>query len=139
MRFHSIVRPVAMAAALVVGLASSADAACTRLAFSVNDYGKEGPIRDAKSLLDKHAADWAAKNGIKKFTVGKKDVSCELYLDLIVFDEYTCKAEANVCWEGGPSKAAVDAGNVPVAGEAKKATPAKAPAAAPKPKAAAAQ
>ncbi|NJO32425.1 MAG: hypothetical protein HC869_04145 [Rhodospirillales bacterium] len=32
--------------------------------------------------------------------MGKKDVSCELFLDFIVFDEHTCKASALVCWPG---------------------------------------
>jgi hypothetical protein len=77
-----------------------ADAACKTLAFSVNDYGKDGPTRDAKDLLDKHIAEWTKANGIKGYTVGKKDVSCELFLDFIVFDEHTCKASARVCWPG---------------------------------------
>ncbi|MBU2582973.1 MAG: hypothetical protein KJ622_14780 [Alphaproteobacteria bacterium] len=75
-----------------------AEAKCTRLAFSVNDYGKEGPAKDAKQLLDKYIAEWTAERGISNYNTGKKDVSCELFLDLIVFDEYTCRAEANVCW-----------------------------------------
>ncbi len=79
---------------------ASADAKCTRLAFSVNDYGKEGPTNDAKSLLDKHIAKWATEHGVKTYTTGKKDVTCELFLDFGVFDEHTCKAEANVCWTG---------------------------------------
>ena len=77
-------------------------AACTRLAFSVNDYGKEGPIKDANKLLDKYIADWTKSKGIKGHTVSKRDVSCELFLDVIVFDEHTCKASALVCWQGGP-------------------------------------
>jgi hypothetical protein len=88
------------AAAAVIGVSSVAEAACTRLAFSVNDYGKEGPARDAQQLLDKYIAQWTAERGIKKYKVGKKDVSCELFLNFIVFDEHTCKAEASVCWEG---------------------------------------
>lgn len=96
---------LAVIAALTVGAlawagVAPADAACKRLAFSVNDYGKEGPTKDAKSLLDKYIADWTKQNGIKKYTVGKKDVSCELFLDFIVFDEHTCKASALVCWSG---------------------------------------
>jgi hypothetical protein len=91
-----------MAAALVLAAvalaAGSAEARCTRLAFSVNDYGKDGPTRDAQNLLDKHIADWAKTKGIKSYTVGKKDVSCELFLNLIVVDEHTCKASALVCW-----------------------------------------
>jgi len=77
-----------------------AEAACKRLAFSVNDYGKDGPTRDAKTLLDKYIADWTKTHSIKGYTVGKKDVSCELFLNFIVFDEHTCTASALVCWQG---------------------------------------
>jgi hypothetical protein len=86
--------------------ASEAHARCTRLAFSVNDYGKDGPTRDALSLIDKYIADWTKSKGITNYTVGKKDVSCELYLNLIVVDEHTCKASALVCWpdDKGPAK-----------------------------------
>lgn len=79
-------------------LAGPAQAACQKLAFSVNDYGKQGPTKDAQALLDKYIQRWTAEQGIKKYTVGKKDISCELYLDFVVFDEHTCKATANVCW-----------------------------------------
>ena len=71
---------------------------CTRMAFEVNDYGKDGPTKDAKELLDKHVAKWAADKGIKKYTVGKKVVNCRLFLDFGFFDEHTCRAEAPVCW-----------------------------------------
>ena len=93
------------AAALAVAMigtvaAVPAAAACKKLAFSVNDYGKEGPTKDALSLLDKHIAATMAKDGIKKYRVGKKSVECKLFLDFIVFDEHTCTASANVCWSG---------------------------------------
>ncbi len=89
----------AMASVLACcGLFSAADARCTRLGFSVNDYGKDGPTADAKKMLDPYIAKWAAEHGLKKYTVGKKDVTCELYLDVGLFDEHTCKASANVCW-----------------------------------------
>lgn len=91
--------------AAVLALAAMVDpaaAACKKLAFSVNDYGKEGPTKDALSLLDKHIAQAMAKEGIKKYRVGKKSVDCKLFLDFIVFDEHTCTASANVCW-GGPA------------------------------------
>ncbi|MBI1384791.1 MAG: hypothetical protein GC150_07775 [Rhizobiales bacterium] len=86
--------------ALVLSLAVSgvAEAKCTRLGFSVNDYGKEGPMRDAEALLDKYIASWAAENGIKKYRVGKKTTTCKLFLDVILFDEHTCTATASVCW-----------------------------------------
>ena len=124
------------AAVLALGLiASAAEAGCTRLGFSVNDYGKDGPTKDAKELLDKHIADWAKQRGIGKYTVGKKDVSCELFLDFIVFDEHTCKAEANVCWADGAAAKPVTTGTVApaaspkadrAASQPKKAIPAKA-------------
>jgi hypothetical protein len=85
--------------------ATAAHARCTKLAFSVNDYGKDGPTKDAKALLDKYIADWAKSKGIKTYTVGKKDVSCELFLNLIVVDEHTCKASALVCWPDGQGPA----------------------------------
>ena len=87
-------------AVMAVAVAGPASAACTRLAFSVNDYGKDGPTRDAKQLLDKYIAKWTADRGIKKYTTGKKDVSCKLFLDFIVFDEHDCTASAMVCWDG---------------------------------------
>ena len=59
-------------------------------------------IADAKALLDKYIAQKMSEKGIKKYTTGKKDVKCELYLNLIVFDEHTCRAEASVCWDGAP-------------------------------------
>jgi hypothetical protein len=93
----SYVTAVAVLAAAAFA-AAGAEARCTRLAFSVNDYGKDGPTRDAKGLLDKYIANWTRSKGIAKYTVGKKEVSCELFLDMIVFDEHTCKATALVCW-----------------------------------------
>jgi hypothetical protein len=95
---------VAVLALVGTAAAPPARAGCQTLSFSVNDYGKEGPTRDALSLLDKYIADWTKEKGIKSYTVGKKDVSCELYLDLLVVDEHTCKAKARVCWPS-PTKA----------------------------------
>ena len=89
-----------LVAAAALPFAAPASAACTRLGFSVNDYGKDGPTRDAKQLLDKYIAKWTADRGITKYTTGKKDVTCELFLNFILFDEHTCKAEASVCWDG---------------------------------------
>jgi hypothetical protein len=90
----------ALAALGVLG-AEPAAAKCTKLAFSVNDYGKDGPTRDAQALLDKYIAEWTSKNGITKYTAGKKEVSCELFLDVGLFDEHTCKATSLVCWAEG--------------------------------------
>ncbi len=99
------------AAAAAMSLALSVDpasAACTRLAFSVNDYGKEGPTEDAKRLLDKYIAKKMAERGVAKYTTGKKTVTCELFLDVLLFDEHTCKAEATVCWDGSVPQGGVD-------------------------------
>ena len=99
MRFRAVIATVSVVA-LSLAVTNAAFAACTKLSFTVNDYGKEGPTRDAKSLLDKYAAKWTGERGIKKFSVGPKDVACELFLNFIVFDEHTCTATANVCWDG---------------------------------------
>lgn len=126
-----------VAALIALGSVTPADAKCTRLAFSVNDYGKDGPIKDAKALLDKYIAQWTAERGIKSYRTGKKDVNCELFLDVIVFDEHTCRAEANVCWDEKnvgpvPKAAAADgAAPAPAAPKAKPAAKAAAPAATP--------
>lgn len=86
-----------------MGLAvSPASAACKRMGFLVNDYGKEGPARDAKALLDKSIAKEMSAQGIKTYKIGEKSVKCELFLNFIVFDEHTCTASANVCWDGTP-------------------------------------
>lgn len=101
---------VVSALALVAVCAAPASAKCTRLAFSVNDYGKDGPTKDAKRLLDKYIAEWTAERGISGYRTGPKSVSCELFLDFGFFDEHTCRAEATVCWDGStPSGAATSA------------------------------
>jgi hypothetical protein len=102
-RHSAVLAGIVLGAALLA--ATEAYARCTRLAFSVNDYGKDGPTKDAQSLLDRYIADWTKAKGIKSYTVGKKDVSCELYLNLIVVDEHTCKASALVCWPDGQGPA----------------------------------
>lgn len=123
-----------LAAAAAMAIATSPAAArCTKLGFSVNDYGKDGPTKDAKDLLDKYIAKWTSERGIKTYKVGKKDVSCDLFLNLIVVDEHTCKATATVCW--GDESKGTDAAAVPA--EAPKPVPKKkksteAPASAPK-------
>lgn len=95
------------AGVVLAAAAGAANAKCTRLAFSVNDYGKDGPTKDAQSLLDKYIAKWTAERGITKYTTGKKDVSCELFLDFGFFDEHTCKAAATVCWADGAAGEAI--------------------------------
>lgn len=82
----------------IAALSAPADAACKKFGFTVNDYGKDGPTNDAKNLLDKHIAEWATQNSVGEYSTGKKNVSCELFLDVILFDEHTCTASATVCW-----------------------------------------
>lgn len=96
---------LAAAALLAAGMASPASAACKRFSFLVNDYGKDGPTKDAKDLLDKYIAEWMKGQNISKWTVGKKEVKCELFLDFVVFDEHTCTAMASACWDGAAPKA----------------------------------
>lgn len=115
-------------AALTALLAQPASAACTRLAFSVNDYGKDGPTKDAKDLLDKYVARVMAERGIKSYRIGKKDVKCELFLDFGFFDEHTCRAEATVCWGDGPAAPKTAVPKAAPTPATKPATPVKAPA-----------
>ena len=103
-----------LAAAVVCAAATPATAACQKLAFLVNDYGKDGPTNDAKKLLDTYIANWTKEQGIAKYTVGKKDVKCELFLNFIVFDEHTCQASALVCWGNGAGAPAEPAASTPV-------------------------
>jgi hypothetical protein len=101
MRSRLISATLGAAATVLLGT-TAAEAKCERFSYLVNDYGKEGPTRDAKNLLDKHIVKWAAEKGIKNYTVGPKTVKCELFLNFVVFDEHTCTATAQVCWgEGG--------------------------------------
>jgi hypothetical protein len=99
-RSTSVALGAAVAAAFCLA-ATAADAKCERFSYLVNDYGKEGPTRDAKNLLDKHIVKWAAEKGIKNYTVSTKTVKCELFLNFVVFDEHTCTATAQVCWGEG--------------------------------------
>ena len=97
----------------VAALASPADAACKKFGFTVNDYGKDGPTNDAKNLLDKHITEWAAQNGVSDYSTGKKTVSCELFLDVILFDEHTCTASATVCWGPDAKKLGAQSATAP--------------------------
>ncbi len=120
MRFSvNFVAAFALAATFAVATTVSASAECKRYGFTVNDYGKDGPTNDAKSLLDKLIASKMSEKGVSDFHTGKKNVSCELFLNFIVFDEHTCTAEATVCWGGsqlpGSEQAADDA--APAAGK----------------------
>jgi hypothetical protein len=129
MNFRKITTALTAAAVAVCVAVSPALAKCQRLAFSVNDYGKDGPTKDAKSLLDKYIVTWTGENGIKKYTVGKKDVKCDLFLNFIVFDEHTCQASALVCWGDGagvPASAPAPAASTPPPPAAKPPAPKKA-------------
>jgi hypothetical protein len=103
--FMSVTRLLLLAgaAALLPRAVSPAAAAaakpeCQQLYFEVNDYGKEGPSRDAQAALDKLIVKWTQDKGIKTYKAKKQDVSCKLFLDAVVFDEYTCTATADICW-----------------------------------------
>lgn len=96
----NVVAAVAAATALVSAVSAPAFAECKRFGFTVNDYGKDGPTKDAKRLLDTLISSKMSERGVKDYNTGKKSVSCELFLDFIVFDEHTCTAEATVCWGG---------------------------------------
>ncbi len=114
MRFSvNFVAAFALAATFAVATTVSASAECKRYGFTVNDYGKDGPTKDAKDLLDKLIASKMTEKNVSDFHTGKKSVSCELFLNFIVFDEHTCTAEATVCWGGsqlpGSEQAADDA------------------------------
>jgi len=76
-----------------------AEARCKKFGFTVNDFGKEGPTADAKRLLDDFIAEWMTKNGISDYRKSPKKVSCELFLDVGLFYEYTCRADTTACWD----------------------------------------
>lgn len=124
-----LVTASAIVAAISLAAAGPAAAKCQKMGFLVNDYGKDGPTKDAQDLLDKHIVKWAAEQGITKYTVSKKDVKCELFLDFVVFDEHTCTAEATVCWNE-PAGSAQQAKKSTPSDTAAPAKPAKATAAA---------
>jgi hypothetical protein len=122
MRFSGrFIAAFGLAASIVVATAVSANAECKRYGFSVNDYGKDGPTKDAKDLLDKMISSKMSEQGVTDYKTGKKSVSCELFLNFIVFDEHTCTAEATVCWGGsklpGAEKASADDADKPKASE----------------------
>jgi hypothetical protein len=101
MRFSGkFIAAFGLAATIAVASTVSASAECQRYGFSVNDYGKDGPTKDAKDLLDKLISTKMTEKGVSDYKTGKKSVSCELFLNFIVFDEHTCTASATVCWGG---------------------------------------
>lgn len=96
-RLYTVTSAVALIAALTLGSAS-AEARCKKFGFTVNDYGKVGPTNDAKRLLDKTIAEWMTKNNIKNYRTTPKKVECKLFIDVGLFDEYTCRADTTACW-----------------------------------------
>ena len=136
LRAKIAISAIAATSAAVLSVAPAA-AKCTRLGFSVNDYGKDGPTKDAKDLLDKYIAKWAADQKITKYVVGKKDVKCDLFLNFIVFDEHTCRAEATVCFgEGEGAGVPAQSAKAPAEGKPEAKAALVKPAVAPKPAAA---
>lgn len=113
MFYARVLSALVLCAAVATPIAAQARE-CKSMGFAVNDYGKEGPMRDALALLDVHIKKQMDERGVKKYTTGKKSVTCKLYLDLIVFDEYTCTAVANVCWGLGPVTTQSGASPTPV-------------------------
>lgn len=98
-RHHLMITVLALSLVGLSGIiAPSAQAGCKRFGFTVNDYGKEGPTRDAKKLLDNFIKEWMTKQGIKNYRTRPKTVKCELFLDVGLFDEYTCRADTTACW-----------------------------------------
>jgi hypothetical protein len=123
MRFSvNFVSAFALAATFAVATTVSASAECKRYGFTVNDYGKDGPTKDAKELLDKLIQSKMTERGVSDFRTGKKNVSCELFLNFIVFDEHTCTAEATVCWGGSSLPGSEQSSADDVAAEPKKKT-----------------
>ena len=67
---------LAVASVLVSALAATApaEAACKRFGFTVNDYGKDGPTRDAQNLLDKfHITSWSDMRDLSNVIVTTND------------------------------------------------------------------
>lgn len=91
---------VALLAALMCFAATNSWAACQRLGFAVNDYGKKGPIRDAKKLLDGYIAKWTAERGIKRYRVGKKNGNLRVVLGFRIFRRAHVQSICNFLLEG---------------------------------------
>ncbi len=66
-------------------------------------------------MLDRYIKKWTAEKGITNFQVGKKQVKCELFLDVGLFEEYTCTAKASVCWGEDQANAAAGSGTTDTA------------------------
>ena len=131
-RLISSALALVLSAGIAIGPAAAAE--CAKFSFLVNDYGKDGPTKDAQDLLDKTIAKWATDQKISKYSVSPKTVTCELFL--IIPEEYTCTAQAAVCVEGkmpANTELVPMPANMPKMASAKPAAPkpaAKAPAAA---------
>ncbi len=69
---------------------------CKGHVFEVNHYGKSG-IELARENLNKYVAELQKKSPRKKIRVIEDEPRCYKFLDLILFDEWTCKIEAAIC------------------------------------------
>lgn len=78
----------------------SAPKTCATLGFTVNDFGKDEPTRQAKVFLSRLIVSTMEHHYIKGYTAGPPTVTCTFFTKFMGFDEYTCKAEAEVCWPG---------------------------------------
>ncbi len=69
---------------------------CEGHVFEVNHYGKSG-IELARENLNKYVAELKKKSPNKKIRVIEDEPRCYKFLELILFDEWTCKIEAAIC------------------------------------------
>ena len=69
---------------------------CKGHVFEVNHYGKSG-IELARENLNKYVAELKKKSPRKRIRVIEDEPRCYKFLDLILFDEWTCKIEAAIC------------------------------------------
>lgn len=73
---------------------------CATLGFTVNDFGKDEPARQATVFLGRLIAETMDKHYIKGWVAGTPKITCTFFTKFMGFDEYTCKAESEVCWPG---------------------------------------
>lgn len=69
---------------------------CKGHVFEVNHYGKQG-IELARENLNKYVADLKKKSPRKKIRVVEDAPRCYKFLDLILFDEWTCRIDTAIC------------------------------------------
>lgn len=92
--------------------ADSAKTICRTLESSVTDWDKEATARDARKLLSASVEKHAGRRGITDYKSGGTKVTCSTNVDLFIAGNYTCRAQARVCWSavepvgGSPRSAA---------------------------------